>query len=189
MDIDTQLPAGPGDDEHDGLARFVPDGVGHQFASEQGRSLRVGRGFAGTDGRPDLAAGLGHGGRSRLKPDVSRLQLGRIGRRHRIHRMPPCAGLSWPGRTLAAVWLSSREAPRRFAVLDMGCKENSAAICTARHRSADGFWNDDWRVNRRGRPHPCGLVTRMAVPLSPGGPEVASYYPISGTRVTFPMPC
>src|SRR5215469_453224 len=144
MNIDTQLAAGPGHNEHDGRARLMPDGVGHQFAGKQGRGVRVDGGFPATDGRLDLAAGLRYCGRSRLQPDAARLPR-RIERRHRIHRIPP----RWS--ELAREDVGRRAAVPRgklragLAVLEIGCKANTAATCNARHRSADGFWNDDWR--------------------------------------------
>ena len=44
--------------------------------------------FPGTDGRPDLAAGFGRRRRSRRQRDAVPVQLGRTGRRHRVHRIP-----------------------------------------------------------------------------------------------------
>ncbi len=71
MDVDAQLTAGAADGERDGLARLVPDGVGHQFAGEQDRDVRVDGDVPGADGRPDLAAGFGRRGRSRGQPDAA----------------------------------------------------------------------------------------------------------------------
>ena len=78
--VDAELAADAGDDERDGLACLVPDGVGHQFAGEQDRDGRVDRDVPGVDGRPDLAAGFGRRGRSRGERDAARrLTVGRRG--------------------------------------------------------------------------------------------------------------
>jgi len=88
VDINAQPAAGAGDGEGDELSRLLPEGVGHQLAGEQDRDASVDGDFPGTDGRPDLAAGFGRRRRSRRQRDAVPVQLGRTGRRHRVHRVP-----------------------------------------------------------------------------------------------------
>src|SRR5215469_15159267 len=55
--IDAEPAAGAGDDELDGPAYLVSDGVGHQFAGQQYRRGWVDGNVPGIDSRPYLAAG------------------------------------------------------------------------------------------------------------------------------------
>jgi len=105
MDVDPQPAAAAADAERDRLAHLMPDRVACQVAGEQDGDIRVDGGVPGTDGRPDLTAGLGRRDRSRGQPYTEGGKLGRgggkfdlAGWRHRGHRfltsrMFPNAGL------------------------------------------------------------------------------------------------
>jgi hypothetical protein len=71
MDVDAQPPAATGDGEQDGLARLVPDGVGHQFAGEQDRGLLVDGNPPRPDRGADPATGFGGRRRSRGQADLA----------------------------------------------------------------------------------------------------------------------
>jgi len=51
----------------------MPDGLGHQVAGEQDRDVRVDRDIPGGDGRADLTAGFGRGGRPGGQPRTARV--------------------------------------------------------------------------------------------------------------------
>jgi hypothetical protein len=97
MHIDAKPAVGIADDEHDGLARLMPDGIGHQLAGEQEGDVLLDGDRPGLDGGPDPAAGLGRRGRSRGQGDAEPMPFGRSGRRRRGHRVPSCAGPAGPG--------------------------------------------------------------------------------------------
>ena len=159
MHVHPQPTAGTADHEHDGLARLVPDGVGHQLAGEQQGGILVDGDLPGRDGGPDPAAGFGRCGRARAEPGTGPAPFGRTGRRHRGHRRSFARRPAGP------------EAGGRVALCSMSVDASIDATCIARHRSADGYW-----FPRHGRPAspPPDDTRERAGAIGPGWPGWAA---------------
>jgi hypothetical protein len=82
------MAAGAPDDKHDGLTVAVPDGAGHQVASEQDRDVGIDRDLPGADDRADVATGLGRRGWFPGQPEATLVQFGRACRCHRVYPVP-----------------------------------------------------------------------------------------------------
>jgi hypothetical protein len=107
--------AGAPDDKGEGLAMAVRDRISHQVTGEQDRDIGIDRDLPGSDDRSDMTAGFGRRDWFSAQPDVTAVQFGRTGRCHHVYSVSQLTCSAPP------------------------CVENVAAICSARHRSADGY--------------------------------------------------
>jgi hypothetical protein len=139
VDLDAQLIAGALNAEPDRSPSPVLDGVGYQLAGQQDRDIGVDRDVPGADGRPDLAAGLARCGRSGGQPYAVRMQLGRAGRRHGVHRIPLRQEQTHKAGT-------ARRLPGRYAAWAIML----LVIADRRHPSIDGIRMVAAAIRRRG---------------------------------------
>ena len=134
----------------------MPEGIGHQFAGEQGRDGSIDGNIPGADGRADLVAG-GLRGVLGGQRDAQLARRGRTGERPRVHG-GFLTGLREPGPGWHDPrWAAGPHGRSGQALPDTRsccCNTNTDASCSERHRSADGSL-------------PAAALTSRPAPVSP----------------------